>query len=208
MLFPYRLYLVVNELACKGRNILQVVEAAVRGGVDLVQFRDSKMDETDFTTTTIALQHLLTKYNVPLIVNDRWDIAKELNTYGVHVGKNDNKPSFIKKAWPDCNCLGYSIEYEEQLSEVETLNADYLGICPVFTKANSIIEWGIEGIQWIRSKTDKPLAAIGNINLRNVYDVVKAGINCVAVMSVICGSKNPEKSAALLRNRIEMASLA
>jgi thiamine-phosphate pyrophosphorylase len=208
MEFPYRLYLVVSDLACKGKNILHVVESAVRGGVDLVQFRDNEMDETDFAMTTNALQHILIKYNVPLIVNDRWDIAKGLNAYGVHVGKSDNSPGLIKQAWPDCSCVGYSIEYEEQINSEEAKKADYLGICPVFTKTNSLMEWGIEGIRWIRSQTNKPLAAIGNINMANVKEVVKAGVNCIAVMSSICSAKDPEKAAAMLRNEIEIANLA
>jgi thiamine-phosphate pyrophosphorylase len=208
MVFPYRLYLVVSELACKGKNILHVVESAVRGGVDLVQFRDNEMDVSNFTMTTIALQQMLQKYNVPLIVNDRWDIAKGLNAFGVHVGKSDNSPGLIKQAWPDCNCVGYSIEYEEQINCEEAKKADYLGICPVFTKNGSLMEWGIEGIRWIRAQTNKPLAAIGNINMGNIKEVVKAGANCIAVMSSICGAKDPEREAALLRNEIEIANLA
>ena len=208
MVFPFRLYLVVSELACKGKNILHVVESAVRGGVDLVQFRDNDMDVSDFTMTTIALQQMLQKYNVPLIVNDRWDIAKGLNAFGVHVGKNDNSPGLIKQAWPDCNCVGYSIEYEEQINCEEAKKADYLGICPVFTKTGSLMEWGIEGLRWIRAQTNKPIAAIGNINMGNVKEVVKAGANCIAVMSSICCAKDPERAAALLRNEIEIANLA
>ncbi len=209
MAFPHRLYLVTNELACKGKKLLDVVAAAVKGGVDIVQFRDKHTTEELFTTTATELQYMLSKYNIPLIINDRWQVAQYINAYGVHVGNSDLSPTAIKSAWPQCNCLGYSIEYEEQLNNSEILHSDYLGISPVFntsTKVDTVREWGLDGIKWMRKATTKPIVAIGNINITNVADVIKAGATCVAVVSAICSAEDPERAAAMLRNEIEKNS--
>ncbi|MEX6686562.1 thiamine phosphate synthase [Danxiaibacter flavus] len=209
MAFPHKLYLVTNELACKGKKLLDVVAAAVKGGVDIVQFRDKHATEEVFTNTATELQSLLSKNNIPLIINDRWQVAQYIHAYGVHVGNSDLSPTAIRAAWPQCNCLGYSIEYEEQLNNTEIIPSDYLGISPVFntsTKVDTVREWGLDGIRWMRKATTKPLVAIGNINLTNVADVIKAGADCVAVVSAICSADDPEKAAAMLRNEIEKNS--
>ena len=209
MAFPHKLYLVTNELACKGKKLLDVVAAAVKGGVDIVQFRDKHASDEVFSNTANELQYLLSKNNIPLIINDRWQVAQYIGAYGVHVGNSDLSPTAIRAAWPQCNCLGYSIEYEEQLNNTEIIPSDYLGISPVFntsTKVDTVREWGLDGIRWMRKATTKPLVAIGNINQANVADVIRAGADCVAVVSAICSADDPEKAAAVLRNEIEKNS--
>lgn len=207
-LFTSRLYLVVSEEACRGRDIVNVTEQAIKGGVDLVQLREKQLNDETFIKTTLRLKEMLYRYNVPLIVNDNLQVAISGNAYGIHVGNNDVLPSKIKNLWPQCGMLGYSIEYLEQLDNSEIEYADYLGISPVFstpTKTDTVTEWGLEGIRNIRSLTDKPLVAIGRMNKSNAYDVIKAGADCLAVVSAICGADNPAKAAEAIRNQIEKA---
>lgn len=207
-LFTSRLYLVVSEEACRGRDIVNVTEQAIKGGVDLVQLREKQLNDETFIKTTLRLKEMLYRYNVPLIVNDNLQVAISGNAYGIHVGNNDVLPSKIKNLWPQCGMLGYSIEYLEQLDNSEIEYADYLGISPVFstpTKTDTVTEWGLEGIRNIRSLTDKPLVAIGRMNESNAYDVIKAGADCLAVVSAICGADNPAKAAEAIRNQIEKA---
>lgn len=207
-LFTSRLYLVVSEEACRGRDIVSITELAVKGGVDLVQLREKKLEDTAFITTTLRLKEMLDSYNVPLIVNDNLQVAISAKTHGIHVGNSDVLPSKIKKLWPQCGMLGYSVEYLEQLNNGEIYFADYLGISPVFstpTKTDTVTEWGLEGIRTIRNLTDKPLVAIGRMNESNAYDVIKAGADCLAVVSAICGAENPAKAAEAIRNQIEKA---
>lgn len=203
-----RLYLVVSREACLGHDLVMVAEHAIRGGVDMVQLREKNMQLPEFTQTAIRLKAMLDKYNVPLIINDSIEVAKACNAFGIHVGNSDMPPSQIKKQWPDCNLLGYSVEYMEQLANSEMQYADYLGISPVFstgTKTDTVTEWGLEGIQAIRQKTDKPLVAIGNMNESNAFDVIRAGADCLAVVSAICGANDPAKAAEAIRNQIEKA---
>jgi len=206
--FAHRLYLVVSEDACQGRDIVWVVEEAVKGGVDIVQLREKCKAPAAFTVIAARLKGMLDTYNVPLIINDNLNVAMSCKASGIHVGNSDMPPGAIRNAWPGCGLLGYSIEYEWQLFGEQAGYADYLGISPVFktaTKTNTVTQWGIEGVAKIRSLTGKPLVAIGNMNAGNTYDVIKAGADCIAVVSAICGAENPARAAACLKNEIEKA---
>lgn len=210
MLKPFlsRLYLVASAEACLGRDLVDVTEQAVRGGVDLVQLREKQLDNDTFIDTAIRLRKMLDNYSVPLIINDNLEVAIESKAFGIHVGNSDTPPSQIKKQWPNCGLLGYSIEYIEQLTNSEISHADYLGVSPVFTtatKTDTVTQWGLDGIKSISMQTDKPLVAIGNMNINNVYDVIKAGASCIAVVSALCGAQNPAKAAWAIRNEIEKA---
>lgn len=208
--FPYKLYLVVSEEACRGRDILWVTEEAIKGGVDIVQLREKHKTTAEFTTLALKLKALLDKYNVPLIINDNIQVAMKVNAAGLHVGNSDMAPSHVKELWPECGLLGYSIEYIEQLSGIEVHYANHLGISPVFstlTKTDTVTEWGLEGIEKIRNSTHKPLVAIGNINSNNAKAVIDAGANCLAVVSAICGADDPRQAAMGIKNQIEIHDL-
>ena len=204
--FPYKLYLVISEEACKHDHFLTVAEQAVKGGVDLVQLREKNASTATFQQKAFQLKEILDRYNVPLIINDNLAVARQVEAFGIHVGTSDIPPTQIRKQWENVQCLGYSIEDLQQLESLETKTADYLGVSPVFktdTKTDTIIEWGLSGVEKIRSLTQKPLVAIGNMNIENANEVIKAGADCIAVVSAICAAQNPAKAAEQLRNEIE-----
>lgn len=206
--FPYRLYLVLSEKDCTKANFLDVAEQAIEGGVDIIQLREKAITTTEFLNKALRLQDRLSKYQIPLIVNDNLDVALQSSAFGIHVGNHDISPQHIRSVWHNCPCLGYSIEYLKQLQNRDTMVADCLGISPVFqtpTKQNTVTEWGLEGVRNIRKQTDKPLVAIGNMNEQNAYDVIRAGADCIAVVSAICNADNPAKVAFRIRNQIEKA---
>lgn len=206
--FPYRLYLVLSEQSCLHQNFIRVAEQAVSGGVDIVQLREKKATTAAFIEKALRLQDVLDKHNIPLIINDNVEVAQKVSAYGIHVGNNDPSPSHIRSVWKDCKSIGYSIEYLEQLKSEEAQLSDCLGLSPVFkttTKKNTVTEWGLEGIRKIRNLSDKPLIAIGSMNAHNTYDVIKAGADCIAVVSAICGAENPMKAAFEIKNQIEKA---
>ncbi|UII25192.1 thiamine phosphate synthase [Fulvivirga maritima] len=204
--FPYKLYLVISEEACLHDHFLKVAEQAVKGGVDVVQLREKNASTEEFLRKAFWLKEVLDRYEVPLIINDNLEVAKQVEAYGIHVGTSDAPPTEIREKWEQVHCLGYSVEVLDQLESLETQAADYLGVSPVFktnTKTDTIIEWGLSGIRTIRSMTDKPLVAIGNMNAENAGEVIKAGADCIAVVSAICAAKDPTKAAEQLRNEIE-----
>lgn len=206
--FPFRLYLVISEQHCAGQNFLKIVEQAILGGVDLVQLREKQASDLEFLEKAFQLQEVLNKHNIPLIINDNLEVAQKAGAYGIHVGNNDISPSFIRSTWKNCQSIGYSIEYLEQLQNKEALVSDCLAVSPVFktsTKKDTVTEWGLNGIAQIKKLTTKPLITIGNMNKLNAYDVVKAGADCIAVSSAICLAKDPTKAAFEIRNQIEKA---
>ena len=204
--FPYQLYLVISEADCKGKSFLTVAEEAILGGVDIIQLREKNIGTEDFFQKAAHLIEITEQYKVPLIINDHAEVAERLNTAGIHVGNTDAAPTFLRsKPFFNNKIIGYSIEYLPQLDNEETLTADYLGISPVFrtgTKTDTVTEWGLEGIAKIRNLTDKPLVAIGNIHSGNAREVIKAGADCLAVVSAICGAADPRKAAYELKNEI------
>lgn len=204
--FPYQLYLVISEADCKGRNFLEVAKLAILGGVDCIQLREKNDSTAEFIHKARQLKDITDQYNVPLIINDNLEVAQHIHTAGIHVGNKDANPVDLRKLpFMQDRLIGYSIEYLSQLENEQTAAADYLGISPVFktdTKKDTVTEWGLEGIRTIRKLTDKPLVAIGNIHLKNAREIIRAGANCIAVVSAICGAKDPQKAAYELKNEI------
>lgn len=204
--FPYRLYLVTDQAACLGRDLADVVEAAVQGGVDLVQIREKKLGDAAFLDKARRLKERLDKYQVPLIVNDNLPVAMACHAAGIHVGISDVSPLAVRAEWPACTLLGYSLEYEEQLDQQASTVSDYLALSPVFatpTKLDTTTVWALEGLRAMRPRTHKPLVAIGGINKENAYEVMRAGADCLAIVSAICSAPSPAHAAEAIRNEIE-----
>ncbi|VFA43807.1 thiamine phosphate synthase [Chryseobacterium indologenes] len=202
--FPYSLYLVISQADCRGKNFLEVAEQAILGGVDIIQLREKNDDTEIFLQKALQLIEVTNKYNIPLIINDNITVAEKANSAGIHVGNHDMAPTELRPLVED-KIIGYSIEDLTQLDNEQTAVADYLGISPVFktkTKTDTIIEWGLEGINQIRQLTQKPLVAIGNIQMENAKAVIHAGADCLAVVSAICSAADPQKAAYELKNEI------
>jgi len=204
--FPYPLYLVISQADCRGRDMLWVAEKAIKGGVDIIQLREKNTSDELFFEKAIALKKLTDYYQIPLIINDNLRVAEKTDAAGIHVGNSDLAPSIIDQRWNKTKkIVGYSIEYLHQLEKEEIEFSDYLGISPVFTtftKVDTVTQWGLSGIEKIRSLTKKPLVAIGRMQLDNVKNVLNAGADSIAVVSAICAADNPEKAAYMLKNEI------
>ena len=189
-----------------GRPLLSVAEDAILGGVDILQLREKNSTTSEFLQKAMLLKELTDKYGIPLIINDNLEVAEQASADGIHVGNSDATPLSIRvQTFFRTRMIGYSIEHLSQLTNEHTDVSDYLGISPVFstpTKKDTITQWGLEGIEKIRSLTDKPLVAIGNINLTNATSIIAAGADCLAVVSAICAAKNPQKAAYELKNKL------
>jgi thiamine-phosphate pyrophosphorylase len=204
--FPYLLYLVISEKDCRGKDFLKVAEQSIAGGVDVIQLREKNDSTAAFLYKALKLKEVTDKYNIPLIINDHAEVAREAGCKGIHVGNHDTAPHILKnQPYFNDKMIGYSIEYLSQLENENTAVSDYLGISPVFstdTKRDTVTEWGLDGLSKIRSLTHKPLVAIGNINSSNAAAIIRAGADTLAVVSAVCGAENPEKAAYELKNEI------
>ncbi|MCG2615736.1 thiamine phosphate synthase [Terrimonas sp. NA20] len=207
-LFPFDLYLVLSSDGCAGRDFLQVAEQAIRGGVDVIQIREKDLPFNEYVYRSLKLKSVTDRYNVPLIINDDVEVMLATNAYGIHVGNSDASPIDIRKDHEDAFVIGYSIEHLDQVQSGKALVSDYIAASPVFntgTKTNTIIEWGLDGVAAIRRLSDKPLVAIGSMNRSNAGDVIRAGADCISVVSAICASDDPWEAALTIKKEITHA---
>jgi len=206
LLAALRLYLVTDQPSLKGRSLVDVVQAAVRGGVTCVQLREKHASSRDFYAQAVALMNLLAPLNIPLIINDRLDIALACGAQGVHLGQSDLPVQAARKLLPPEVFIGWSVESMEDVELSATLPLDYLGVSPVFatpTKTDTATPWGLEGLRRIRAATELPLVAIGGIHLGNAASVMQAGADSLAVVSAICSADDPLAASQQLRKLID-----
>ncbi|WP_413531769.1 thiamine phosphate synthase [Empedobacter brevis] len=203
--FPYPLYLVISKKDCKNLSWLDVAEQAIIGGVDIIQLREKNCTISEYISKAATLKEITDHYNIPLIINDSLEVAIAVNAWGIHVGQSDISPSEIHKNQQAPKNIGWSLEVIKQLDDQEMKYVDHLGVSPIFstpTKTNTITEWGFEGLNFLKTKTSKPLIAIGGMNESNIAKIIQAGADSVAIISAICGSENPKKSAQILKQII------
>jgi thiamine-phosphate pyrophosphorylase len=196
-----RLHLVTDSALCGARDLLSVVGAAVRGGASCVQLREKTLETRAFVERARALKAMLAPLGVPLIVNDRLDVALACDADGVHVGQADMPASVVRRLMPAA-IIGLSIETLEQLHAGEREPVDYFGVSPVFatpTKHDAAPAQGLDGLRAMRALTQRPLIAIGGIDAGNVAEVLAAGADGVAVVSALCAAPDPLDAARRLR---------
>ena len=194
------LHLVTDSTLCGARGVMAVVEAAVRGGARVVQLREKTLATRAFVERARALKALLSPLGVPLIINDRLDVALACGADGVHVGQDDLSPEDVRR-WLPHALVGLSIERIDQLAEAERLPVDYYGASPVFTtatKADTAPALGLEGLRALRERSRRPLVAIGGIDEHNAAQVMAAGADALAVVSALCTAPDPEAAARRL----------
>lgn len=199
-------YLVTDPILIGNRSLEEVVLEAVKGGVTLVQLREKNATTREFIEKAQKIKRILEPFHVPLIINDRVDVALAVEADGIHVGQNDMPVELVRKLVGDKMFIGLSVETWEDVEKSRTLPVDYLGISPVFstpTKTDTKGEWGLEGIKKIRAVTNLPLVAIGGINKSNAAEVTRAGADSIAVVSAICASENPKQAAKELHELFE-----
>jgi thiamine-phosphate pyrophosphorylase len=192
------LYLVTDRGLAGGRPLEGVVEAAVRGGVTAVQLREKRCPTREFVELGRALARLLAPLGVPLIVNDRLDVALAIGAAGVHLGQGDMDYATARRLLGRDAAIGLSVETIEQARAAESLDADYLGVGPVFptaTKADAAPALGLAGLAQVRAVSHHRLVAIGGIGAGNARQAMEAGADGVAVVSAICAAEDPESAA-------------
>jgi len=204
--FPFPLYLVISEQNCKHHHWLKVAEEAILGGVDIIQIREKNIRTKDYLHKARELKKITDKYQVPLIINDEVAIAIELETWGIHVGRTDMQPAEILAQNNNKFKIGWSLELMEQLQDPQIDAVHHLGLSPIFktaTKPNTITTWGFEGIAKISTLTQKPLIAIGGMNISNCQEAFRSGANSIAVVSAICADQDPRKAAEKLKELLQ-----
>ena len=194
---PYKLYLVTDDKQDID-TLCNVVKEAVKGGVTMVQIREKHGDIRAFIERSLAIKKVLKDSGVPLIINDRVDVALAVRADGVHLGQSDMPANLARQLIGADMILGLSVENETQLREAQDLPVDYLGISAIFstpTKTNIIKEWGIDGLTKAVKESKLPLVAIGGINETNIKKVADTQVDGIALVSAICHATSPKQAS-------------
>jgi thiamine-phosphate pyrophosphorylase len=205
-LYDFGLMLVTDRTLSRGRSIEDIVAAAVRGGVTAVQLREKECPTREFLALARRLKDKLDAAGVPLLINDRADIALAVGAAGAHFGQDDLPfPDARRLLGPDA-AIGISIERPGQAVEADGWDVSYLGVSPVFTtptKTDMKSPWGLDGLRRLRTLTRHRLVAIGGISAANAAHVLEAGADGLAVVSAICSADDPEAAARALRGILD-----
>ena len=195
------LYLVTDKSE-DVEKFLNTIEEAIKGGVTVVQIREKTADTLDFYNLALKVKKITTKYNVPLIINDRVDVALAIDADGVHVGQSDMPCDITRKLIGKNKILGVSAATIKEAQKAEKDGADYIGtgaVFPTTTKddASSVTKQELKDIV---DSINIPVVAIGGINLNNAHELTDTGIAGLSVVSAIMSSDNPKKSSQELLN--------
>jgi thiamine-phosphate pyrophosphorylase len=193
------LYVVTDTPLSARRGLIETALAAVRGGATLVQLRDPLAKAGWLVEQGRALVAALAPHGVPLIVNDRPDVAHAVGAAGVHVGQGDLPPEAARAILGPDAIIGLSITDPKQMAAVPWDIVDHLGVGPVHSKGvkpDAAEPMGLEGLRRCVALSRKPVVAIGGMTVEMVPDVIAAGAAGVAVVAAISGAPDPEDAAA------------
>jgi len=180
------------------RRLLDIVEKALKGGVAILQLWAAWQKKSKPLELAKKLLNLANGYNVPLIINNDIQLAKEVEAHGVHMDRYNVVPADVRKALGEQSIVGYTVGNDlERVKWAETVGADYVSFCAVFP-TTSVTQCEIIPLSTIRlakSLTHLPVFASGGINLSNAHLVLETGVDGIAVISSILKAQNPEKVA-------------
>ena len=208
--FDLSLYLVTDRPLSGGRDMAWIVREAAAGGVTMVQLREKECSTAEFIALARELKRALSPLGIPLIINDRVDVALAVDADGVHIGQSDMPYDVARRLLGPDKIIGLSVETMEEVIAANALDVDYIGISPVYatpTKTDTLAPFGLEGIEEVMRLSRHRCVAIGGMNRDTIGEVIARGVEGVAVVSAIVAADSPreaseELAAIIRRNRI------
>jgi len=207
-MIEWRLCFIADSEALAQKEIIRVIEKAVNGGATLIQLRGKKWSDRDFFSLAMEAREILKPKKVPLIINDRLDIALAAEAEGVHLGQKDLPLKVARKLAGERFIIGISVNTIEEAKEAESEGANYLGAGPVFwtsSKEDLRPTLGLEGLKAICQAVKIPVLAIGGIKAASIPEIMASGASGVAVISAIAGADDPEQTARALREAVDLS---
>ncbi|MBQ2006515.1 MAG: thiamine phosphate synthase [Bacteroidales bacterium] len=200
------LYLVTDRDLSLGRSLEEVVSEAVAGGVTVVQLREKDASTGEFVELARRMMDMLNPLGVPLIINDRVDVALAVDADGVHIGQSDMKYEDARRLLGPDKIIGLSVESFEDIEAANALDVDYVGISPVYgtpTKTDTAEPFGLEGLRKAVAMSEHPTVAIGGMNAKTIGEVIAAGADGVAVVSAICSAEDVKEATTELKSIVD-----
>ncbi len=205
----YSLYLATDAdlLPTEDLQLFSLLERCLSQGVSVFQLRLKGVSTRRFYEIGLRVREITRACQVPLLINDRLDLALAVQADGVHLGRDDLPVSEARRLWPE-GILGYSVNRIEDLAVAATASVDYVGVGPVFptaTKRDTGPVLGLSGLREIVREARVPCVAIGNMSLANAAEAVAAGAAGICVISTVFKADDPARAVAALRREIERA---
>ena len=202
MNFDYTLYLVTDRQLMSCDSLTEAVEQAILGGCTMIQLREKELPSLEFYNQAVAVKQVTERYHIPLIINDRIDIAMAVQATGVHIGQHDLPAAAVRKVIGENMLLGVSASSIAEAIQAQQDGADYLGVGAMFptgtkTDADSV---SMEELQKIRAAVSLPIVVIGGINKGNAGRFKPMGIDGLAVVSAIIAQSDIKAAAAELKD--------
>jgi len=199
------LYFVTDSTNKSEEEFLEIIEEACEGGVTLVQLREKEKSGRDYLMLSQKVKQITDRFNIPLIIDDRIDIALACDASGVHVGQSDIPVKYARQILGNNKIVGATAKTTEQAKIAKEEGADYLGvgaIYPTTTKVVTIIT-EVSMLNKISCETNMPIAAIGGLNQNNIHILYDSMADGIAVVSAIMKSENPRESARALKEQVQ-----
>ena len=193
----YTLYLCTDRDLMSTETIEEAVEQAVKGGCTVIQLREKDCSSLEFYQTALRVKKITDQYQVPLIINDRVDIALAVNADGVHVGQDDLPAASVRKILGEDKIIGVSAGNVDEAVKAWKDGADYLGVGAMHTtstKTDADVTT-VEELKNIREAVDIPIVAIGGVNKNTLPELEGTGIDGIAVVSAVIAAKDIENAA-------------
>lgn len=201
----YSVYLVTDRDLMSTETLEEAVEEAIKGGCTLVQLREKDCSSLDFYNTAVNVKKVTDKYNVPLLINDRLDIALAVDAAGVHVGQSDLPCSVVRKIIGEDKIIGVSAGNLKDALKAQEDGADYLGVGAMYatgTKKDAK-HTSMDELKKIRENVSIPIVVIGGINKERINDFEGIGIDGLAIVSAIIAQKDIRKATEEIKENFE-----
>ena len=196
--------MILDRTASLGRDLRKILDGVIAGGVRLVQFREKEWPSGQCLPLLEDLRQRAKQTGIPFVVNDRLDLALAVEADGFHVGHDDLPARVARRLLPSSMFLGVSTHSLEQARQAEEDGADYIAVGSIFPTATKpeFHLVGLDLLRTVRRQVKAPLVAVGGITPDNAAEVIEAGADGVAVISAVCGARDPAAATRLLLERI------
>ena len=201
-----KLHVITDTLLQMRFSHVELTEMAIAGGADTIQFRSKSGSTREMINAATQMKILCSRAGVPLIINDRVDIALAVGADGVHLGQDDFPIPVARKLLGPDAIIGGSAGDMEEAEKCLAEGADYIGVGPVYdtkSKTDAGEAMGIENLRTIAEKIPLPIIAIGGITVSDMDELLNAGAHGVAVISSVCLSDDPEAAARRFRDTLD-----
>ena len=188
----YTLYLVTDRALMSTKTLEEAVQQAINGGCTMIQLREKEVSSLEFYQTSLSIKAITEKHKVPLIINDRVDIALAVNADGVHIGQSDLPANVVRKLVGSGMLMGVSVSTVQEAIQAVKDGADYVGVgamYPTDSKTDTNLV-SINELQRIRKAVSIPIVVIGGVNKKTVPDFAGTGIDGLAVISAVISQED------------------